>query len=127
MKQIRHLMGLELKVKLKRTIILSILVLTFCSTIFSSGAVGQEDSENNQPVSEEGFFYRFITYVKSLFSGEGELQSSGEISKTGAADMWWWYMPPGICITLCVLSIALIGFGLEAKEEEHFREGVNTL
>jgi len=42
-------------------------------------------------------------------------------------DMWWWYMPPGICITLCVLSIALIGFGLEAKEEEHSREGVNTL
>ncbi len=57
MKQkIRHLMGLGLKIRLKRTIILTILVLTFCSTVFSSVAVGQEDSENNQPVSEEGFF-----------------------------------------------------------------------
>jgi peptide/nickel transport system permease protein len=34
-------------------------------------------------------------------------------------DMWWWYLPPGICITLCVLSIALMGFGLEAKEKEY--------
>jgi len=55
MKQIKHLMGLGLKVRLKRTIILTILVLTFCSTVFSSGAAGQEDSENNQTASEEGF------------------------------------------------------------------------
>ncbi len=39
-------------------------------------------------------------------------------------DMWWWYLPPGICITLCVLSIALIGFGLETKKKEHSEEGV---
>lgn len=88
MKQIRHLMGLELKVGLKRKIILAVLVLTLCSNIFSAGAAGKENSENNQPVSEEGFFDRFITYVKNLFSGEeGELQSSEAISKTGAAGM----------------------------------------
>jgi len=40
-------------------------------------------------------------------------------------DMWWWYMPPGICITFCVLSIALVGFGLEAKEKEYSEEGAN--
>lgn len=42
-------------------------------------------------------------------------------------DMWWWYLPPGICITFCVLSIALVGFGLEAKEKECSEEGSNTL
>ncbi|HOV52396.1 MAG TPA: ABC transporter permease [Methanothrix sp.] len=26
---------------------------------------------------------------------------------------WWWYLPPGICISLAVLSFVLIGFGLE--------------
>lgn len=73
MKQkIRHLMGLGLKIRLKRTIILTILVLTFCSTVFSSVAVGQEDSENNQPVSEEGFFDRLITYIKKTCSQEKE-------------------------------------------------------
>jgi len=38
-------------------------------------------------------------------------------------DMWWWYMPPGICITLCVISIALIGFGFETKQEEYAVDG----
>ena len=42
-------------------------------------------------------------------------------------DMWWWYMPPGICITLCVLSIALIGFGLEAKEKKFSKQSTNIL
>ncbi|MDD4496712.1 MAG: ABC transporter permease [Methanosarcinaceae archaeon] len=30
-------------------------------------------------------------------------------------EMWWWYMPPGLCITLCVMAIALVGFGFEPK------------
>jgi peptide/nickel transport system permease protein len=28
-------------------------------------------------------------------------------------EMWWWCLSPGICITLCVLSIVLIGFAFE--------------
>jgi peptide/nickel transport system permease protein len=36
-------------------------------------------------------------------------------------------MPPGICITLCVMSIALIGFGLETKGEEHTGERADTV
>ncbi len=28
---------------------------------------------------------------------------------------WWWYLPPGICISLAVLSFVLIGFGLEER------------
>jgi peptide/nickel transport system permease protein len=31
---------------------------------------------------------------------------------------WWWYLPPGICISLAVLSFVLIGFGLEERERE---------
>jgi len=30
---------------------------------------------------------------------------------------WWWYLSPGICITLFVLSIVLMGFGAEEQEE----------
>ena len=29
---------------------------------------------------------------------------------------WWWYLPPGICISLAVLSFVLIGFGLEEQD-----------
>jgi peptide/nickel transport system permease protein len=28
-------------------------------------------------------------------------------------EMWWWCLPPGICITICVLSIVLIGYNFE--------------
>lgn len=38
-------------------------------------------------------------------------------------DMWWWYIPPGVCITLCVMSIALIGFGFEGRDENGKRRG----
>ena len=31
---------------------------------------------------------------------------------------WWWYLPPGICISLAVLSFVLIGFGLEEQDQE---------
>lgn len=29
---------------------------------------------------------------------------------------WWWYLPPGICISLAVLSFVLMGFGLEEQD-----------
>lgn len=35
---------------------------------------------------------------------------------------WWWYLPPGICISLAVLSFVLIGFGLEELD----RRELNT-
>ncbi len=34
---------------------------------------------------------------------------------------WWWYLSPGICITLFVLSIVLMGFALEEDEEVTLR------
>lgn len=41
-------------------------------------------------------------------------------------NMWWWYLPPGICITLCVIAIALIGFGFEEREKENEKQGVDA-
>jgi len=32
---------------------------------------------------------------------------------------WWWYLPPGICISLAVLSFVLIGFGMEEMERDN--------
>ncbi len=34
---------------------------------------------------------------------------------------WWWYMTPGLCITLFVLSVVLIGFALEEQEKTTMR------
>jgi peptide/nickel transport system permease protein len=42
-------------------------------------------------------------------------------------EMWWWYMPPGICITLCIISVALIGFGFETKQKEYAVEGGDVI
>lgn len=41
-------------------------------------------------------------------------------------EMWWWYLSPGVCITLCVMSIALIGFGFEGREKESGKRGVDA-
>jgi len=34
---------------------------------------------------------------------------------------WWWYLLPGLCITLFVLSVVLMGFVLEEKDEANLR------
>lgn len=31
-------------------------------------------------------------------------------------EMWWWYLPPGLCIVGVVFSLMIIGFALEEKE-----------
>ncbi|MDM7934311.1 MAG: ABC transporter permease subunit, partial [Methanothrix sp.] len=31
---------------------------------------------------------------------------------------WWWYLPPGLCITLFVLSLMLMSFSFEKREEQ---------
>ncbi len=35
--------------------------------------------------------------------------------------MWWWYLPPGICIVGVVLTIVWLGFGYEQREERFLR------
>jgi len=34
---------------------------------------------------------------------------------------WWWYLPPGICITLFVCSVVLLSFSLEENDEMTMR------
>jgi peptide/nickel transport system permease protein len=26
---------------------------------------------------------------------------------------WWWFLPPGFCITILVLGFAMLGYGIE--------------
>jgi len=33
-------------------------------------------------------------------------------------EMWWWYLPPGLCITLCIIAVAAIGFSFEGDGAE---------
>lgn len=39
-------------------------------------------------------------------------------SKGGVINgMWWWYLPPGLCISLVILAFVLLGHSLEEREE----------
>ena len=29
------------------------------------------------------------------------------------AGEWWWFLPPGLCITTLVLGFAMLGYGIE--------------
>jgi len=35
--------------------------------------------------------------------------------------MWWWYVPPGLAIGLCILSLTLISFGIEEKSDPRLK------
>ncbi|MBN1856800.1 MAG: ABC transporter permease [Dehalococcoidia bacterium] len=39
--------------------------------------------------------------------------------------LWWWYLPPGLCIGLCILALTLIGFGLEAESDPRLRRALD--
>jgi peptide/nickel transport system permease protein len=32
-------------------------------------------------------------------------------------EMWWWYLPPGLCIMLFVFSIVSLGFSFEERKK----------
>jgi peptide/nickel transport system permease protein len=31
--------------------------------------------------------------------------------------LWWWFIPPGLCIMFFVYSVVLLGYSLEEKEQ----------
>jgi peptide/nickel transport system permease protein len=37
--------------------------------------------------------------------------------------LWWWFLPPGICITLIVVAVVLIGFSWEEREAADIAAG----
>jgi len=32
-------------------------------------------------------------------------------------ELWWWYLPPGLCIGLCIFALTLISFGIEERSD----------
>ena len=38
--------------------------------------------------------------------------------------LWWWYLPPGLCIGLCILALTLIGFGFEGESDPRLRRAL---
>lgn len=39
-------------------------------------------------------------------------------------ELWWWYVPPGLAIGLCVLSLTLISFGIEEKSDPRLKRAL---
>ena len=38
---------------------------------------------------------------------------------------WWWYVPPGLCIGLCILALTLIGFAFEGESDPRLRRALD--
>jgi len=39
--------------------------------------------------------------------------------------LWWWYVPPGLCIGLCILALTLIGFAFEGESDPRLRRALD--
>lgn len=35
--------------------------------------------------------------------------------------LWWWYLPPGLAIALCILALNLISFGVEERSDPRLK------
>lgn len=40
-------------------------------------------------------------------------------------EMWWWYLPPGLCISLCILALTLISFSIEEGSDPRLRRALD--
>lgn len=36
-------------------------------------------------------------------------------------DLWWWYLPPGLCISASILGLSFLGISLEEKSDPRLR------
>ena len=39
-------------------------------------------------------------------------------------ELWWWYMPPGLAIALCILALMLISFSLEEQSDPRLKRAL---
>jgi peptide/nickel transport system permease protein len=39
-------------------------------------------------------------------------------------NLWWWYLPPGLCISLSILAMTLISFGVEGKSDPRLKKAL---
>ncbi len=40
-------------------------------------------------------------------------------------ELWWWYLPPGLCIGLCIFALSLISFGIEERSDPRLRRALD--
>ena len=40
-------------------------------------------------------------------------------------EMWWWYLPPGLCIGACIFALTLISFGVEEQADPRLRRALD--
>ncbi len=40
-------------------------------------------------------------------------------------ELWWWYLPPGLCIGLCILGLTLVSFGIEERSDPRLRRALD--
>ena len=40
-------------------------------------------------------------------------------------EMWWWYLPPGLCIGSCIFALTLISFGIEEQSDPRLRRALD--
>jgi peptide/nickel transport system permease protein len=73
--------------------------------------------------------FAILTYVALAFIGLTDVSTwswgsmlywaqNGEALQIGA---WWWFIPPGLCVALLGMSLALINFGLDELSDPRLR------
>lgn len=40
-------------------------------------------------------------------------------------ELWWWYLPPGLCIGLCIFALSLISLGIEEGSDPRLRRALD--
>ncbi len=40
-------------------------------------------------------------------------------------ELWWWYLPPGLCIGLCIFALTLVSFGIEERSDPRLRRALD--
>ncbi|MCK9355643.1 MAG: ABC transporter permease [Dehalococcoidia bacterium] len=40
-------------------------------------------------------------------------------------ELWWWYLPPGLCIGLCIFGLTLVSFGIEERSDPRLRRALD--
>jgi peptide/nickel transport system permease protein len=39
--------------------------------------------------------------------------------------LWWWYVPPGLCIGSCILGLMFVSFGIEARSDPRLKRALD--
>lgn len=40
-------------------------------------------------------------------------------------ELWWWYLPPGLCIGFCIFALSLISLGIESGSDPRLRRALD--